>query len=557
MPTSYSDKFGIWFPQLGFVFPLMVFTGLRLGIGTAVSSYLRLHKEEAKEEAKEEPKEEAKKEAKEEAKEEAKKEVKEEVKKKVKEEVKKEVEDRISALTNEILCSILSRLDTKDAVRTSLLCSRWRNLYLFLPSYSFGCPCVVMFPFCLCSCTAEYKILTVMDRFFQIHRRAGCEKIKSFRLSFCVKTDFTCHIERWVHHLAGLGVEELTLKLCYQGEKITVPLQKLVCKAATCRLTFLHLTASNMELEPFNPQQPFKYLKSIELIFIDSVDVQTILSSCPKLESLSLEYCCLSSNEFVVEGKHLELKSLTIFKCNGKEVEEIYLCAENLLTLKLGLYSDLALKFSHPSHLPKLQHVSLEVVYNGHLLHIISWVAQDCSQVESFCVESWSRTSHVAYGLPLKVPTFSRLRQLDTRMEFNDLFDVTQIADLIIHCPLLQIMHLVGRERRTPPRPLGARSLSPRSHLHLKEVEFGGFNGFENEMSVVLYILKSALALERMVLRRDSRYTAIFNKSKGYQELSWCQESQRTSKFDESKSQVIHQQLRGQAASPTVQLLVI
>ncbi|CAH9137594.1 unnamed protein product [Cuscuta epithymum] len=530
MPSSNGDKFGIWFPQLGLVFALMVLTGLGLGIGTAVSSYLRLHKEESKKGVKE-----------------------------FKKEDKKEVEDRISAMPNDILCSILSRLDTKDAVRTSVLCSRWRNLYLFLPNYSFGCPCVAMFPFCRCRCTAEYKILTVMDRFFQIHKRAGCEKIKSFRLSFCVKTDFTCHIERWVHHLAGLGVEELTLKLCYPGEKITIPLQKLVCKAATPRLTFLRLIASNMKLEPFNPQQQLKYLKSIELILIDSVDVQSILSSCPKLESLSLEYCRLSSKVIVGEGEHLELKSLTISNCSGKEVEEIYLCAENLVTLKLGVYSDLALKFSHPSYLPKLQHVSLEVVYNGHLLHIISWVAQDRSQVESFCVESWSHTSHVAHGLPLEVPTFSRLRQLDIRMEFNDFFDATQVADLIIHCPLLQIMHFVGRERRTPPRPLGARSLSPRSHLHLhlKEVEFGGFYGFENEISVVLYILKSALALQRMVLRRDSCYTAIFNKSKGYQELSWCGESQRTSKFDESKSQEIHQQLQGQAASPTVQLLIV
>ncbi|CAH9060925.1 unnamed protein product [Cuscuta epithymum] len=333
MSTSYDDKLGIWLPQLRLVFPLMVLTGLGLRIGTVVSSYLRLHK--------------------------------------------KEVEDRISAMPNDILCSILSRLDTKDAVRTSILCSRWSNLYHFLPNYSFSCPCSMESAnsaFVQCSCTAEYKneYLSAIDRFFQIHRRAGSEKIKSFRLSFCVKRDFTCHIERWVHHLVGLGVEELTLKLCYQSEPIDISLQKLVCEAAAPGLTFLHLASSN--LEPLNPQQPLKYLKSIKLDFIDSVDVESILSSCPKLESLWLEYCFLPSKVFVGGGKHLELKSLTIINCYGKELEEIYLCAENLRTLKLGLESDLALKFSHPSHVPKLQHVSLNVAYSGDLLHIISWV---------------------------------------------------------------------------------------------------------------------------------------------------------------------------------------
>ncbi|CAH9128266.1 unnamed protein product [Cuscuta epithymum] len=94
--------------------------------------------------------------------------------------------DLISAMPNDILCSILSRMDTKDVVRTSILCRRWSNLYLFLPYYSFSCRCSFEIPFFgQCSCTAENKkkFLTVLDRFFRIPRGAGCEKIKSFSLS--------------------------------------------------------------------------------------------------------------------------------------------------------------------------------------------------------------------------------------------------------------------------------------------------------------------------------------------------------------------------------------
>ncbi|CAH9133181.1 unnamed protein product [Cuscuta epithymum] len=531
MPTSYGHKFGLWSPQHRLVLRLLLLTGLGLGTGTVISSYLRL-------------------------------------KKKVMDDDGYTEEDLISAMPSDILCSILSRLDTKDVVRTSILSTRWSNLYLFLPYYSFSCRCSFEIPFRgQCSCTAEYRkeIMTVLDRFFRMPRGAGCEKIKSFCLSLCVKRDFTCHIERWVRQIAGLGVEEFTLRLCCQQstKHITFPLQKLLCEAAAApMLKSLHLAACI--LEPFNPQHPFKSLTSLRLSYIESVDVQSVLLSCPELESLTLEYCCLHSKLFIGGGKQLKLKSLIIYRCHGG-VNEISLCAENLVILEVQLWIDSTMKFPHPTNAPKLQHVNITVMHSEDMCDIIRWVGNDCPQVESLYLDLSFGNRACAYSLPREVPTFGHMRQLYILMEFNELFDVTQVAALITGCPLLQRLHLVGRGRKPCYLRIGER-VSLRNHhlhLHLKEVEFGGFLGLENEVALVLYILKNALALERMVLCRDYRwYTGAskggkWEERKDYKGPTWSKNPPYNVTFDQSKLQTIHQQLRGQAASPKAQVIVI
>ncbi|CAH9085679.1 unnamed protein product [Cuscuta epithymum] len=510
----------------------MVLTGLGLGIGTVIFPYLRLKKKE------------------------------------VRGDDGYTEEDLISAMPNDILCSILSRLDTKDVVRTSILCSRWSNLYLSLPDYSFSCRCSFKVPFFgQCSCTAEYKkkFLTLLDRFFRIPRGAGCEKIKSFSLSLCVMREFKGHIERWVRHIGGLGVEELALRLCCQEgtEHITFPLQKLLCEAAAApMLKSLHLVACT--LEPFNPQWPFKSLTSLRLGYIKSVDVQGILSSCPELESLTLEYCCLPHKVFIGGGKQLKLKSLTIYGCYGG-VEDISLYAENLVILEVELHIDSATKFSHPTNAPKLQHVSITVMRFNDMHDIIIWVGKDCPQVESLYLDLWLGNRTWSYTLPHEVPTFERMRQLYIQMEFNELFDVSQVAALITGCPLLHRLHLVGRGRKGDYFFIGdgVPLRNHHLHLHLKEVEFGGFLGLENEVDLVSYILKSALALERMVLSRDYRwYTGAsgggrWEERKDYRGPTWSENPPYTVTFDHSKLETIHQQLRGKAVSPTAQVIVI
>ncbi|KAJ0456041.1 putative leucine-rich repeat domain superfamily, F-box-like domain superfamily [Helianthus annuus] len=48
-------------------------------------------------------------------------------------------EDRLTSLSDDLLISILSHIDTKQAVQSSILSKRWVNLWTLLPVLNFTC----------------------------------------------------------------------------------------------------------------------------------------------------------------------------------------------------------------------------------------------------------------------------------------------------------------------------------------------------------------------------------------------------------------------------------
>ncbi|XP_019095813.1 PREDICTED: F-box/FBD/LRR-repeat protein At1g51370-like [Camelina sativa] len=77
--------------------------------------------------------------------------------------------DRISQLPEHLICEILYHLPTKDAVRTSVLSTQWRYLWLSVPGLDLE-------PFS--SSNIPYSLV---ERFFDFHRES-C--IRKFRVNF-------------------------------------------------------------------------------------------------------------------------------------------------------------------------------------------------------------------------------------------------------------------------------------------------------------------------------------------------------------------------------------
>ncbi|KAJ8628111.1 hypothetical protein MRB53_021418 [Persea americana] len=109
-------------------------------------------------------------------------------------------EDRISNLADDILVHILSFSRAKDAVRTSILSTRWRYLWTLNPSLDFS--------FCK---------HTDIDRCLQLHRAPKLRSIKygynhyQLQLRYNIVTAETEALNRWLRYSATHGVEELLL----------------------------------------------------------------------------------------------------------------------------------------------------------------------------------------------------------------------------------------------------------------------------------------------------------------------------------------------------------
>ncbi|XP_016675169.1 F-box/FBD/LRR-repeat protein At1g13570 [Gossypium hirsutum] len=192
------------------------------------------------------------------------------------------LEDKIGALPDDILLTILSLLTFKEAVATSILSQRWRYLWTCLPSLNF--------------------------RYEEVAPHNDDEGSS--------KGD----IDLWVAFAIAIGSYSLPLDLFDKTKGLEPYLVQLDC-------VFSIPTSS------LNVQNRFKSLRELRLKFGDVTDEQfdTNLSSCISLECLHL----LESSRLVnVKHSlpHMKLNYLEIYNCSDLENIEIF--APNLVSFK-------------------------------------------------------------------------------------------------------------------------------------------------------------------------------------------------------------------------------
>ncbi|CAG7904942.1 unnamed protein product [Brassica rapa] len=110
--------------------------------------------------------------------------------------------DWISSLPDCLLSQILSNLPTKDAVKTSVLSTRWRSLWKQVPSldlanFDFS----LYFPYCP-------KFLTFVDSFLLDLNRDSC--LHEFKLKYDSDGE-TDHLSRWINTLVKRKVKHIDI----------------------------------------------------------------------------------------------------------------------------------------------------------------------------------------------------------------------------------------------------------------------------------------------------------------------------------------------------------
>lgn len=239
--------------------------------------------------------------------------------------------DSISDLPQSIIESILVKLPIRDAVKTSILSSKWRYKWASMSHLVFDEKSV---PSCNDREVAEQSFVKFIAGTLFLHQGSIHKfQITNPNLQTCPE------IDQWILFLSRNDIKELILELG-EGEFFRVPSCLFNCKKLT------RLEVSRCELDPPLSFKGFMYLKCLNLhqVLISPDAIQSLISNCPLLESLSLSY--VDSLALTVRAPNLK------HLCLEGEFKDI--CLEDtplLVEIYLAMYmtDDIAEQFEQSS----------------------------------------------------------------------------------------------------------------------------------------------------------------------------------------------------------------
>ncbi|KAK1313435.1 putative FBD-associated F-box protein [Acorus calamus] len=426
-------------------------------------------------------------------------------------------EDRITALPDDILHSILSLVPIRDAARIAVLSRRWRYLAKSLSNLHFESDNILGDRFPLeyfheldnvnerraFSLERKLEFVKAVDQFLE--SRPCSIKMKSLRICMSLETTYTSFLDKWIAHAFSSGIEELHLQLCeweyglsdVEVERYSFPFHMLTHREASLKCLTLEYV---MVRCPPN-FHGFKSLTTLSFIDVKVSldDLGEILSTCSILERLSLVSCSLVSLEIPCSCSRL--KHLKIINCDG--LKNVSINAPNITTF---VYTGSMRNISFGESL-QLKHIEynykedmldgIECVF-GRLPHIVV-------HLESLKLYFCSYKKYIeTKSFPEYFPQFAKLKQLQMKCFLYSYCDLLWRIPFLRACPFLEELRLkivYCRAFRHSHYREEVMELVPRCPLELlKRVKINGFSGFWHEIAFASLLLKNAVNLETMII---------------------------------------------------------
>ncbi|EYU28924.1 hypothetical protein MIMGU_mgv1a006986mg [Erythranthe guttata] len=378
--------------------------------------------------------------------------------------------DLISELPQGIIETILTKLPIGDAVRTSVLSTRWRNKWALLTHLVFNDRSAIQFH----DITAlQHIIVNFVTRFLFLHDGP------IHKFSLCTSyLQSSPDIDQWLLFISRKDVKELILELG-EGEWFRAPSSVFSCK----NLTRLELV--RCELDPPPNFKGFLFLKylSLQQVLIPPDDVERLISSCPLLESLTLSY--FDSLELTVRAPNLKYLIL--------EGEFKDLCLANtplLVAISVAMYmtDDIAEHFEQSSScnfdkllggVPNLERLIGHIYFTKYL--------------------------SIGNGRGRSRITYNQLKFIELyQVSFDDMKEVLVVLQLIMHSPNLKALQISGSSNtsgtmRSPDSEIWDEKFSIDCTFHkLKTVKLTDVSGVPHEMKFIKYLLERTPGLEEM-----------------------------------------------------------
>ncbi|XP_015894253.3 F-box/FBD/LRR-repeat protein At1g13570 isoform X1 [Ziziphus jujuba] len=378
--------------------------------------------------------------------------------------------DLISDLPQSIIESILTHLPIRDAVRTSILSTKWRYKWNSLTQLVFDEKCVTL---CADRALVEKNLINFITRALFLHQGP----IHKFQLSTSYLQSCS-DIDQWILFLSRNDIKELVLELG-EGEWFRVPSCLFHCK----KLTRLELF--RCELDPPPSFTGFLGLKSLNLhqVIVAPDVIESLISSCPQLESLALSYFdSLALNVCAPNLKYL---------CLEGEFKDI--CLENtplLVSVSVAMYmtDDIAEHFEQSSSCNFIKFLGGVPCLERLIGHIY-----------------FTKYLSIGHDLGRLTITYSHLKVIELyQVSFEDMKEIFVVLRLITSSPNLEELHISGSSNTLAAIEAldldlwEKESLSKCTFPKLKLVKMTEMSGVPHEMEFIKFLLGSSPELEIM-----------------------------------------------------------
>ncbi|KAG5564491.1 hypothetical protein RHGRI_000613 [Rhododendron griersonianum] len=218
-------------------------------------------------------------------------------------------EDRISNLPDSLIAQILSCLPTKYAVATSVLSTRWKQLWTSITSLDFDDKLLLLPHNQTNNPTLHWIFTSFVCRVLSLHRGKCVQK---FRLK-CTCTCDVSHVNGWIADMLLRDVRELDLSV-HVEHSILLPQELFTCRTLVVLKLDDIYDVTVMDVPTSVSLPNLKILHLVGIGFVDDDSISRFLFGCPVLEELRMTRC-VREDVGVINVVAPVLTSLIISEC--------------------------------------------------------------------------------------------------------------------------------------------------------------------------------------------------------------------------------------------------
>ncbi|KAG5592234.1 hypothetical protein H5410_042748 [Solanum commersonii] len=277
--------------------------------------------------------------------------------------------DRISSLPRDLLQKILGCLPLHDAVRTSVLSTKWRYKWVVRSELVFDY-----------NINKEILLKTSIYKVLLMHQG----EVRKFSL-LVPSSNLFSDIDTWILFLSSKNVQELSLAFL------------TCCRLPSHLFKFQDLKHLELDSCEFNPPPNFKGFRSLvtlnfQFVTFEPMSFQVLLSSSPLLENVSM-VCCSEFDSFIIEAPNLK-----IFKFSSTANSLCFRRTPLLEEIVLGMPFNMSESFTVPE--PQLTLHNIKILnFKNLIFSEVEWVAyvldliNHSPNIERLLITSYAYTS--------------------------------------------------------------------------------------------------------------------------------------------------------------------